>query len=66
MKHCDCASQHAVNRFLEPLRSVRICECLRTDGQDCGSDSDCAKMNSVHCSVIVDNKSEFCQETFSL
>ena len=26
MKYYDCVSQQAVNRFLEPLRRVRICD----------------------------------------
>ena len=41
MKCCDFVSQHAVNLFLDPLRSVRICDDsvrIRTDttlDQDC-------------------------------
>ena len=35
---------------------------IKTDttlDQDCGTESNCVSMYSVHCRVIVDNKSEF-------
>ena len=60
----DLVSQHAVNLFLEPLRSMRICDDsvkIRTDttlDQLC-TEGNCASMYSVHDRVIVDNMSEF-------
>ena len=38
---------------------VNVCEWLRTSGQDYGTESNCVRMYSVHCRVIVDNNSEF-------
>ena len=38
---------------------VSVCEWLRTDGQDYGTENNCVSMCRVHCRVIVDNKSEF-------
>ena len=49
MRYCDCVSQQAVNRCLEPLRSARIRECLRTDGQDCGTESMLCQYVHCHC-----------------
>ena len=61
MKYYDCVSQCAVNRFLEPLRSVRQWVSENRDCRRSGleTESDCACMYCVHCRVIVDNKSEF-------
>ena len=54
-------SQYVVDFFLCHSCGVRVsvCECLRTDGQDNGTGSNCVSMYSVHCRVSVDNKSEF-------
>ena len=62
MTLCD---KYAVNLFLEPLRSVRICEWLSEDENRYytwsrqWTEGKCACMYSVHDRVIVDNMSVF-------
>ena len=65
MKYYDFVWQYAVNLFLEPLRSVRICEWLSEDENryytwsGLWTEGKCACMYSVHDRVTVDNMSVF-------
>ena len=59
-KYYDCVSQHAVDLFLEPLRSAHQCVMIRTDTDTEGLKTTVLCMYIIHCRVIVDNRSEFC------
>ena len=48
MKCYDFVSQHAVNLFLEPLRSVRICDDSVKMRTDTTLDQDCVLKANVH------------------